>query len=161
MEIAVFIAEAHRDDLAAMLPTPRIDMGILQEVIAHLTLVAGKHHRRHTHMLKHIPDENEVRGDGDGVDSQGRQLAAESQPEEEVKQHDMQAVVHQMGTSEAHGVLARGTLLEGEMSRHPVVHQETENISHGVGYIHVDPMLQYPVDGVVDGRGDDPRNAKP
>ena len=44
MEILIFVAETHRDNLSPMLPTPCIDMSILQQVVAHLTLISGKYH---------------------------------------------------------------------------------------------------------------------
>ena len=44
MEVLVFITEAHGDNLTSVLPTPGIDVGILQQIIAHLTLVSGENH---------------------------------------------------------------------------------------------------------------------
>ena len=44
MEILILIAETHGDNLTAMLSAPRIDMGVLQQVVAHLTLISGKYH---------------------------------------------------------------------------------------------------------------------
>lgn len=45
MEIWVFVAEPHGDHLTPMFPAPRIDMCILQQVVAHLTLISGEYHR--------------------------------------------------------------------------------------------------------------------
>ena len=44
VEILILIAEAHGDDLPAMLAAPCIDVGVLQQVVAHLTLISGKYH---------------------------------------------------------------------------------------------------------------------
>ena len=44
IEILILITEAHGDDFTSMFPTPGIDMGILQQVVAHLTFIAGKYH---------------------------------------------------------------------------------------------------------------------
>ena len=62
----------------------------------------------------------------------------------------MQQVVHQMGTPETDAVLGRGLLMEGEVGGEVIIHQETQRIADGIGYVDVDPVLQHPVDGIVD-----------
>lgn len=62
-------------------------------------------------MFKDETDDEEVGGHGDGIDPQGRQLLTESQPEEEVEQHDVEAVVEEMCSAEADTVFRRGLLV--------------------------------------------------
>ena len=45
LKILVFITEAHRNDFTTMLPSPCVDMGILQQVVTHLGLISSKYHR--------------------------------------------------------------------------------------------------------------------
>ena len=45
LEVLVFVAESHGNHLATMFPTPGIYMGILQQIVAHLTFVSCKYHR--------------------------------------------------------------------------------------------------------------------
>ena len=47
------------------------------------------------------------------------------------------------------------------MSRQVVVEEETDEIADGVGHIDIDPMLQHPVDDIVDHRCNDAHHAKP
>ena len=75
-------------------------------------------------MFEDEPHEDEVRGYGDGEHGKGRQFAAEADPEEEVEEHDMQQVVHEVGPAEAQSVLRRSLLLKREVGREVVVHQE-------------------------------------
>lgn len=63
----------------------------------------------------------------------------------------MQQIVHQMGASKAYTVLRRGFFLKGEMSREEIVHDKAEHIADGIGYVHIDPVLQHPIDNVVQG----------
>ena len=63
----------------------------------------------------------------------------------------MQEVVDQMGATKADAVLGRGLLLEGEVGGQPVVHQEAEHVADGIGHVDIDPVLEDPVDGIVDG----------
>ena len=102
-------------------------------------------------MFEYESHEHEIRRYGDGEHGDGRQLAAETEPQEEVEEHDMQEIVEEMRTAEADAVLRRGLLLEGEVGREVVVHQETEHVADGVGHVDVDPVLQDPVDGIMDG----------
>lgn len=44
LEVLVFVAETHGNHFATMFPTPGIHMGILQQIVAHLTFVSGKYH---------------------------------------------------------------------------------------------------------------------
>ena len=105
-------------------------------------------------MFEYKPHHQEVRGDGDGKHAQWGQLSTEANPQEEVEQNNMQAVVHEMCAAEADAVLCRCFLLKGEVGRHIVVGKETDHVAHRIGYIDVDPMLEYPVDDIVDcGRG--------
>ena len=101
-------------------------------------------------MFEDEPHEHEIRGYGDGEYGDGRQLATESDPEEEVEEHDMQQVVHQMRPAEAQSILLRGLLLKREVGGQVVVHQETQHVADGIGHVHLNPVLQYPVDGIVD-----------
>ena len=45
MEELVFVTETHGNDFPSMLSAPRIDVGVLQQIVAHLTLIACEHHR--------------------------------------------------------------------------------------------------------------------
>ena len=65
-------------------------------------------------MFEDEPHEHEVRGYGDGEYGDRCQFATESDPEEEIEEHDMQQVVHQMRPAEAQSVLRRGLLLKRE-----------------------------------------------
>ena len=102
-------------------------------------------------MFKGKSYEDEIAGHGDGEYGQWRKLPTQTNPQEEVEQHDVQTVVEQVGTTKAKAVLRGGLFLEREVGRQPVVHQETEPIADGIGYVHIDPVLQDPVDDVVDG----------
>ena len=110
--------------------------------------------------FKYESDEEEVGGDGDGIDTEGCQLAAESHPEPEVEEGDLQAVVEEVGSAEADSVALGGFLVEGEMGGEIVVDEEAEDIADGIGDIDVEPVLQQPVEGVVDGGGDDTDDAE-
>jgi hypothetical protein len=66
-------------------------------------------------VFKDKSDDEEVRGDGDGIYTQRGEFAAQSYPEEEVEQRDVQAVVEEVGASEANAVFRRGLFVEGEM----------------------------------------------
>ena len=57
-----------------------------------------------------------------------------------------------MGSSESDTILGRGLLLECEMGGEIVVYQETEYVADGIGHVDIDPVLQHPVDGVMDSR---------
>ena len=102
-------------------------------------------------MFEDESHEDEVRGYGDGENGKGRQFAAEADPEEEVEEHDMQQIVHEVGPAEAQSVLRRSLLLKREVGREVVVHQEAQHVADGIGHVHLYPVLQYPVDGIVDG----------
>ena len=102
-------------------------------------------------MFEYEPYEHKVRGYGDGEHGNRCHLATESDPEEEVEEHDMQQVVHQMRPTESDAVLRRGLLLKREVGREVVVHQEAQHVADGIGHVHLYPVLQYPVDGIVDG----------
>ena len=102
-------------------------------------------------MFKDKPDEDEVRGHGDGVHAKRGELLAEAYPQEEVEQRHVQEIVEEVGTAEADAVFRRGLLVEGEVGREPVVHKETEHVADGIGHVHVDPVLQDPVYDVVEG----------
>lgn len=102
-------------------------------------------------MLEDEADHDEVGGDGDGEDGDGGELAAEAQPEEKVEQHDVEQVVDQVGTAKTDAILGGGLLVEREARREVVVDQEAQDVTHGVGHVDIDPVLQHPVDDVVDG----------
>ena len=112
-------------------------------------------------MFEYESHEHEVRGYGDGEHGDGRQFPTESKPEEEVEEHDMQEIVHQVSPSESDAVLGRRLLVEGEMGREIVIHQKTEHVADGVGYVHVDPMLQNPVNRIMNARSCGTHYAKP
>ena len=101
--------------------------------------------------MEDVTDEEKVRGKGDGIYAERCQLIAEAQPEEEVQQHDVQAIVEQVGTTEADTVLGRSLLLESPVGTEPVVYNKTEHIADGIGHVHIDPVLQHPVDGIMNG----------
>lgn len=107
--------------------------------------------RNELQFAEDVTDDDEVRGYGDGIHTQRCQLFAETKPEEEVQQHDVQTVIKQMGTAEADAVLGGGLLLESPVGTEPVVHQKTEHVTDGIGNVHVDPVLQDPIYDVVDG----------
>ena len=44
LEIGILVAKAHRHHLPSMLPAPGINMGKLQQIVAHLALVSCKNH---------------------------------------------------------------------------------------------------------------------
>jgi hypothetical protein len=44
MEVLILVTEAHGDNLPPMFSAPGIDMGILQQIVAHLAFIAGKYH---------------------------------------------------------------------------------------------------------------------
>ena len=50
--------------------------------------------------------------------------------------------------------------MEGEVRRQVVVHQETQSVTDRIGDIHVHPVLQHPVDAVVERGGDDPHDTE-
>ena len=102
-------------------------------------------------MFKGKSDKEEIARHGNGEHSQWGKFPTQSHPQEEVKQHNVQTVVEQVGTAKAKAVLGRGLFLESEVGGEPVVHQEAETIADGIGNVHIDPMLQDPVDDIVDG----------
>ena len=102
-------------------------------------------------MFEDESHEDEVGGYGDSEHGKGRQFAAEADPEEEVEEHDMQQIVHEVGPAEAQSVLRRSLLLKREVGREVVVHQEAQHVADGIGHVYLYPVLQYPVDGIVDG----------
>lgn len=104
-------------------------------------------------MLEDEAYEDEVGGDGDGEDGDGGELATEAEPEEQVEEDNVEPVVDEMGAAEAEAGFGGGVLAEGEVGGEVVVDQEAQHVANGVGDIDVDPMLQHPVDGVVDGGG--------
>ena len=102
-------------------------------------------------MFEDEPHEHEVRRHGDGEYGDRCQFATESDPEEEIEEHDMQQVIHQMRPAEAQSVLRRGLLLKREVGAQIVVHQKAYHVADGIGHVHLYPVLQYPIDGIVDG----------
>jgi hypothetical protein len=52
MEILIFIAETHGDNFLSMLPSPCVYMSILQQIVAHLTFIARKYHKRFNFVAK-------------------------------------------------------------------------------------------------------------
>ena len=100
-------------------------------------------------MFKDKPDNDEVRGHGDGIYTKRGHLLAQTQPQEEIQQPDVQEIVEEVGTPETDSVFRRGLLVEGEVGREPVVHKETEYVADGIGHVHVDPVLQNPLDDIV------------
>ena len=100
-------------------------------------------------MLKDESDEDEVRGYGDGIHTKRGELLAQTYPQEEIEQPDVQEIVEEVGTPETDTVFRRGLLVEGEVGREPVVHKETEHVADGIGHVHVDPVLQDPVNDIV------------
>jgi hypothetical protein len=44
MEVLILVTEAHGDNLPPLFSAPGIDMGILQQIVAHLAFIAGKYH---------------------------------------------------------------------------------------------------------------------
>jgi hypothetical protein len=43
--------------------------------------------------------------------------------------------------------------VEREVGREVIVAQKAERVAYGVSYVDIHPVLQYPVDAVVEGRG--------
>ena len=100
-------------------------------------------------MLEYEAHHEEVRWNSYGEYAEGCQLAAETNPKEEVEQNDVQAIIHEMGSAEAYAVLGRSLLLEGEMGGHVIIGEETDDVSDRIGHIDVDPVLEDPVDDIV------------
>ena len=104
-------------------------------------------------MLEDESDDEEVDGHGDAEDAEGGQDAVDTEPEKEVEQAQLQEVVEDVGSGEASPVAGVGMLAEGEVGREVVVGEEADDIAHGEGDVELYPVLQQPVDGIVDGDG--------
>ena len=102
-------------------------------------------------VLEDKADDEEVDGDGDAEDGKGRQDAVDTYPQEEVEETQLQEVVEDVGTCKAGTVARAGLFTEREVGGEVVVGKETDDVADGEGYVEVDPVLQQPVDGVVDG----------
>lgn len=102
-------------------------------------------------MFEDESDKYEVRGYGNGQYGDGSQFPTEAYPEEEIEENNVQQVVCQVGKTETDAIFRRGLLLESEMGREVIVDEETQYVADGVGYIHIHPVHQYPVDAIVDG----------
>ena len=102
-------------------------------------------------MLEDKADDEEVDGDGDAEDCKGRQDTVDTYPQEEVEETQLQEVVEDVGPGKARTVFLVGILTEREVGREVVVGKETDDVADGEGDVEVDPVLQQPVDGVVDG----------
>ena len=100
-------------------------------------------------IFKDKPDNDEVRGHGDGIHAKRSELLAQAYPQEEVEQCHVQEIVEEVGAPETNAVFRGGLLMEGEVGREPVVHKETEHVADGLSHVHVDPVLQDPVDDIV------------
>ena len=102
-------------------------------------------------MLEDVADDEEVDGHGDAEDRKGCQDTVDTDPQEEVEETQLQEVVEDVGTRKASTVFLVGGLTEREVGREVVVSKETDDVADGEGDVEVDPVLQQPVDGVVDG----------
>ena len=102
-------------------------------------------------VLEDKADDEEVDGDGDAEDGKGCQDAVDTYPQEEVEETQLQEVVEDVGTCKAGTVALAGLLTEREVGGEVVVGKETDDVADGEGDVEVDPVLQQPVDGVVDG----------
>ena len=65
-----------------------------------------------------------------------------------------------ISTSEASSVAGVGMLAEGEVGGEIVVGEEADDIAYGEGDVDIYPVLQQPVDGIVDGDGQDTDDAE-
>jgi len=112
-------------------------------------------------VFEHKSDKYKICGHGNSQYSNGGKFTAETQPEEGIEKYDMQEIVYQMSPPEANAILGRSFLFEGEVSCQIIVDKETENISDGIGYVNINPVLEYPINDIVDGCCRRAHNAKP
>jgi hypothetical protein len=56
-------------------------------------------------VLEDEANHEEVRGHGNGEYGKWSEFPTQSQPQKEVKQYNMQTVIHEMGTAEANAIL--------------------------------------------------------
>ena len=102
-------------------------------------------------VLEDKADDEEVDGDGDAEDGKGCQDAVDTYPQEEVEETQLQEVVEDVGTCKSGAVARAGLLTEREVGGEVVVGKEADDVADGESDVEVDPVLQQPVDGVVDG----------
>jgi len=102
-------------------------------------------------MLEDKPDKNKIGWYGNSQYCQWSKFPTQSNPEEEIEKYNVQKIVHEMCTSKPNAILCRSLFLKGKMGRKIVVHEKAEDISNGIGYIDINPMLQYPIDNIVYG----------
>ena len=72
----------------------------------------------------------------------------------------MQQIVYQMGTTKTNTILRRSLFLEGEMSCQEIVYDKAEHIANGIGNVHINPVLQYPIDGIMQRRSHNTYNTE-
>ena len=112
-------------------------------------------------MLEDVSDNHEVGGNGDAEHGKGSQYGGNAHPEEEIKQAQLQEIIKDVGPGKACAVLGGGIGTEREMGREVIVSKETNDIADGEGDVKIYPILQNPIDGVVDGYGQNSHYAEP
>ena len=104
-------------------------------------------------MLEHKADDDEIGGHGDAQHGKRRHQAVETNPQEEIEQTQLQKVIEDVGACKTCAVACRGVLAEREVGREVVISQKTEQVAYRIGDVDIDKMLQQPIDGQMDGRG--------
>ena len=104
--------------------------------------------------------EHEIDRNCDAEDQKRSHFIANAKRDERVEQHNMQQIVDKMCTAESHAALCREPFPEGEACREIVVEHQAEQIAGSIGNVHIHPVLQHPVDTVVERCGYRAHNAK-
>jgi len=95
----------------------------------------------------------EIDGYRDAEDAERCEDAVHANPEEEVKESQLEEIVENMGACKSGSVARVGMFTEGEMGREVVIGEEADDIAEGEGDVDIDEVLQQPVNSVVDGNG--------
>lgn len=112
-------------------------------------------------MFEDIPYEYEVDGHRDAEHREGSQDSVYTYPEEEIEETHLQEIIEYVSPRKPRSVSGRGLLLEREMGREIIVGAETHQIAYGEGYVYINPVLQYQVDGVMNGHCQNTNDSEP
>ena len=85
--------------------------------------------------------QQEVDGNGNGIDANWGHLRAQSHPKEEVQQSHLEEVVDQVGSTKAGSVFGICLLMEDEVGRQVVVDDKSGNVSSCPCYVDIDNKL--------------------